>query len=227
MTSARTWCLEGSLISGQVLIACLCCDWAALTSRKEGERSRDRLCVTGLVSEPVPGTGQLWVLEFVGDAASALAEVTFHPVSPCRCLATGRPVGTCLQRHTDPEPLCTRSLLPLDPGPHFAAAGARPDAGSGTPAGSGGPGQAPGGVRACCRGLLARRHYPAHERCRDQCGHRAAPESHRCLSWAPPPPAGAGLTPSSGDAAALLGTRFECRVSAEVSRFPSDKPDPL
>ena len=74
----------------------------------------------------------------------------------------------------------------LDPGPHFTAAGPRADAGPSAPAGPGGTGEAPRGVSASSCGLLAGRHDPAHERCWDQCGHRAAAESRRCLSHAAP-----------------------------------------
>lgn len=70
----------------------------------------------------------------------------------------------------------------LDTGSHVAAAGARTGADSGTPTGSGGPGEASSGVCARGCGLLTRRHDPAHERRWDQCGHRAATESRRCLS---------------------------------------------
>lgn len=76
--------------------------------------------------------------------------------------------------------LDARSFLCLDPGPHFAAAGARPDAGSGAPASSGGPGEASGGARARGRGLLAGRHHPPCERRWNQRGHRAAAEGRRC-----------------------------------------------
>lgn len=76
----------------------------------------------------------------------------------------------------------------LDPGPHFTAAGSRADAGPGAPAGPGGTGEASGGVGARSRGLLAGRHDAAHECCWNQCGHRAAAESRRCLSHATPRP---------------------------------------
>lgn len=76
----------------------------------------------------------------------------------------------------------------LDPGSHFTAAGARADAGPGAPASPGGIGEAASGVRARSRGLLARRHDPAHERRGDQCSHRAATENCRCLSYSAPHP---------------------------------------
>lgn len=117
----------------------------------------------------------------------------------------------------------------LDPGPHVAAAGARPDAGAGAPASSGGPGEASGGVRARGRGLLARRHDPAHERCRDQRGHRAAAESHRCL----PRPGPGGLTASCGRGSLTRhrsqrrGARVQVltlKLTVNIWNFPSSQP---
>lgn len=145
---------------------------------------------------------------------SRLTRISPSPTSVHQSLAVWPPTGKRLQRVAAQACPDTRSFLCSDPGPHFAAAGTRPDAGSGAPAGSGGPGEASGGARACGRGLLAGRHHPPRERRWNQRGHRAAAEGRRCAGgWR----ARSGEGPLPGARSETV-VRFRGRLPASRAR---------